>query len=298
MAVHTFADQTHRYDTAWPMSYTSGPWRGLLHSTEGLTLPGYLSPDGRKGGSAPHFTLRPNIAAQTSEIFQHFDTSRPSRALASDPNIPGETNREQVVQIELVGTTDSAKRSTWTLGTRTYRAGVDYIYWPEAPRWVLDDLARLMRWIEAAHGIPRVSTPRPWLLYPASYGKTAARMTAAEWDSFAGWCSHMHAPENLHGDVLVDIAYLLQPDQSEEDDDMTPEQAAQLARVENLLLTGRPDRGLGSPEWPYPFSAVAATLVAAQTGAKGIDPATIAAAIPDDIARDVADELAKRLGSP
>ncbi len=294
MAVYTFADQTHRYDTAWPMSYTSGPWRGLLHSTEGLTLPGYLSPDGRKGGSAPHFTLRPNIAAQTSEIFQHFDTSRPSRALASDPNIPGETNREQVVQIELVGTTDSAKRSTWTLGTRTYRAGVDYIYWPDAPQWALDGLARLMRWIEAAHGIPRASTSRPWLPYPRSYGASPARMTGPEWDNFAGWCGHQHAPENTHGDPGdIDITYLLS-----EEDDMTPEQDAALRRIENLLLTGRQDAGLGSPAWPYPFSAIAATLVAAQTGAAKLDADAIAAAIPDDIARQVADELAKRLGSP
>ena len=60
-----------------------------------------------------------------------------------------------------------------------------------------------------------------------------------------------------------------------EEDEMTPEQehllhqaAASSQAAMNLLLTGRPDAGLGSEAWPYPFSAVSAILAAAQTGAK------------------------------
>lgn len=223
MAICLFADQSHRYDAAWPMTYTGGPWKGLLHTTEGLTLPSYRNDQGRAGAKAPHFTLVPLIAAKDTRYHQHFDTARPSRALRNEAG-GVQTNTDQVIQIELVGTCDPSKRSTWTLGTRTYRAGVDYIYWADAPRWALDGLARLMRWIEAAHGIPRVSTPRPWLPYPSSYGATAARMTGSEWDSFSGWCGHQNAPENLHGDPGdIDINYLL----SEEDDMPTPQEIAQ-----------------------------------------------------------------------
>ena len=49
------------------------------------------------------FTVVPWLAAKTVVVYQHFDTSRPSRALANT-SIPGETNREQCIQIELVGT--------------------------------------------------------------------------------------------------------------------------------------------------------------------------------------------------
>ena len=290
MAVYTFADQTHRWDSAWPMTYTGGPWKGLLHTTEGLTLPTYRDDLGRAGAKAPHFTLTPFAWAKDTHYHQHFDTARPSRALRNESG-GVQTNTDQVIQIELVGTCDPSKRLTWTLGTRTYRAGVDYIYWPDAPQWALDEVARLMRWIEAAHGIPRASTSRPWLPYPRSYGASPARMTRPEWDNFAGWCGHQHAPENTHGDPGdIDITYLLS-----EEDDMTPDESAMLRGIFNTLMTGRPDKGLGSPEWPHPFTIAAATLVAAQTGARGVDAAAIAAAIPAELAREVADELAKRL---
>lgn len=80
-----------------------------------------------------------------------------------------------------------------------------------------------------------------------------------------------------------------------QEDDMTPDESAMLRGIFNTLMTGRPDKGLGSPEWPHPFTIAAATLVAAQTGARGVDAAAIAAAIPAELAREVADELAKRL---
>ncbi len=212
MAICPFADQSRRYDAAYPMTYSGGAWKALLHGTESSALPGY---DG--GAKAPHFTVVPNKTTQTVKVYQHFDTRRPSRALR---NLAGgvETNRERVIQIEIVGTSDP-------------RAAGAMILLSAAPRWLLDGLARLMRWIEGAHGIPRVSTPRPWLPYPSSYGATRARMTGPEWDGFSGWCGHQHAPENSHGDPGdIDIDYLLSPSTSKEDD-MTNEQAATLAAI-------------------------------------------------------------------
>lgn len=210
MAICPFADQSRRYDAAYPMTYSGGAWKALLHGTESSALPGY---DG--GAKAPHFTVVPNKTTQTVKVYQHFDTARPSRALR---NLAGgvETNRERVIQIEIVGTSDP-------------RAAGAMILLSAAPRWLLDGLARLMRWIEGAHGIPRVSTPRPWLPYPSSYGATAARMTGPEWDGFSGWCGHQHAPENSHGDPGdIDITYLLV---TSKEDEMTDEQAATLAAI-------------------------------------------------------------------
>lgn len=218
MAVCPFADQSRRYDAAYPMTYSGGLWKALLHGTESSALPGY---DG--GAKAPHFTVVPDKTTRTVKVYQHFDTGRPSRALR---NLAGgvETNRERVIQIEIVGTSDP-------------RAAGAMILLSAAPRWLLDGLARLMRWIEQAHGIPRVSTPRPWLPYPSSYGATRARMTGPEWDDFSGWCGHQHAPENTHGDPGdIDITYLLSPTK---EDDVTPEQIEQTAQRAAALVWSR-----------------------------------------------------------
>lgn len=204
MSVCPFADQSRRYDASFPASYVPGPERrGLIHTTETTGLPGYNG-----GASAPHFTLLPNMAQRTARTYQHYSTGRPARALRNEPG-GVQTNNERVVQIELVGTCDSKYRKTW--GTRV--AGRDYIYWPDAPKWALDELRKLMRWIEADQGVPRVSTARPWLPYPRSYGASPARMSGAEWERFSGWCGHQHAPENVHGDPGdIDIDYLLATD--------------------------------------------------------------------------------------
>lgn len=192
MSACPFADQRYRYDSRYPSSgYSGGPSKGVLHTTEG-SLAGALQAYG-SGAKAPHFTVDPVVAAQRVDIFQHFDTGRPSRALA---NAAGgvQTNGDGAVQIELVGT--------------CYDGGPGMV-WPRAPRWALDGLARLMRWIEADRGIPRVAASI-WLPYPSSYGSTSARMSQQQWDGFAGWCGHQHVPENTHGDPgQLDMAYLL-----------------------------------------------------------------------------------------
>jgi peptidoglycan hydrolase-like protein with peptidoglycan-binding domain len=193
VAVCSFANQSRRYDSAFGGSYTGGPYKGILHTTEGSSLPGYGG-----GGSAPHFTVVPDLRTKTVRIYQHFNTSRPARALLN-PAGGVQTNNDSAIQIELVGTCDPRNK------------GKGYgIYWPEAPKWALDGVAKLMRWIEANHGIPRRTTSRPWVAYPDSYGDSPARMGGHEWDTFAGWCGHQHVAENDHGDPgNLNITYLL-----------------------------------------------------------------------------------------
>src|SRR6478735_2094812 len=185
MSVCSFANQSYRYDKHYPNSrYTGGPNKGVLHTTEGATLPGY---DG--GAKAPHFTVKANLRTKTVTVYQHFDTNRPSRALVNKDG-GTQTNNDGCIQIELVGSC-----------SKSYAAKHGLIYWPEAPKWALDGLKKLMRWIEKDRGIPRKAAPL-WLNYgvdarrpgvsPASYGNSPARMSQREFDNFAGWLGHMH----------------------------------------------------------------------------------------------------------
>lgn len=297
MAVCPFADQSRRYDAAYPMSYTSGPWRGVLHTTETTGLPGY---DG--GAKAPHFTVVPGLAAKTVVVYQHFDTSRPSRALANT-SIPGETNREQCIQIELVGT------SGWICSVAPKSPA---LFWPEAPEWALAGLARLMRWIEAAHGMPSVSTPRPWV----PWNGPRVRMSAAEWDTFTGWCGHQHVPENDHTDPgALPIARLLAGSAavSPEEDDM-PLTDADVQRVaaavanyplgpvrdaSGAILAGAAG-GVPLGVWVTDTRVLAgdAAIRAGQVlGLLGDLPAAVRAALADVDADVDADDLAGRIAA-
>lgn len=164
-----------------------------LHTTEGFTWPSYGG-----GASAPHMTILPNIKARTISLRQHFPAGKSSRALV---NLAGgvETNTLNVFQIEFIGTCDSRYRERW--GNKV--AGVDYIYWPDAPDWLLEAIAPVFQWLDAEwDGFKIVdATPRGWVRYPDSYGVGAKqRMTAREWANAYGIFGHQHVPENAHGD--------------------------------------------------------------------------------------------------
>jgi len=206
---HPGADQT----TAWYHGrFVGSPIRpnvGVLHSTESTGRPTYEG-----GAKAPHYTLVPQIKACKLQVFQHYLESESSRALRNEDG-GVETNTLNALQLELVGTTDPAHRKTWRVGSVTLRAGVDYIYWPEAPQWALDELADFMAKANKRLGIP-LAAPA-FQPYPASYGANTrdggetntVRFSFARWRSFQGWCAHQHVPENDHGDVYLDVDYTL-----------------------------------------------------------------------------------------
>lgn len=163
----------------------------VLHTTEGTSLPSYGG-----GASAPNITAVPDFDAKKLRWYQHFRIDTSSRALV---NLRGgaETNTLNVVQVELVGTCDPSTHRRW--------GGRQHIYWPEAPDWALRDLGRFIGWLHREHGL-RLSAPTKWLPYPSSYGRTSARMSAAEWRGFYGICGHQHVVENDHGDPgAIDI---------------------------------------------------------------------------------------------
>jgi hypothetical protein len=184
----------------------------VLHTTEGRTLPGYGG-----GGSAPNLTAVPDFAAKKLKWYQHFDIETSSRALV---NLRGgaETNTANVCQVELVGTCDPKTHKKWMAASQ------EHIYWPDAPDWALQGVARFLAWMHEEHGVP-LSGPKEWPAYPSSYGTgSGARMTTAEWNKFKGICGHLHVVENSHGDPgAIDFAGLVKYAKADLDvDDDTP----------------------------------------------------------------------------
>ena len=183
---------------------------GVVHTTEGMTLPSY---DG--GAMAPTVTGVPDIKAKKIRWYQHFDVDESARALAN--KLGGvQTNTANAFQIELVGTCDEAKKTSWS----GKRAGVDYLHWPTAPDWALAEVAWLVRWLHDYHKVP-LTCVKDWLAYgkdprrpgvtPASYGASPARMSIDAWRKFTGWAGHQHVPENDHGDPgSMDFARVIQ----------------------------------------------------------------------------------------
>jgi hypothetical protein len=178
---------------------------GTIHTTETTGWPGYQG-----GATAPNYTARPSIPTKRVSWRAHFPDEMSARALQNDPGGVG-TNAANNVQIELVGTCDYSKRKSWKVGTKTLLAGVDYLYWPDAPEWALLEVARFLVDQYRRHGTP-LQGPAVWLNYgpdprradgksPASYGENnGVRLTFAQWLKFTGWLGHQHVPENDHGD--------------------------------------------------------------------------------------------------
>jgi len=151
----------------------------VLHTTETSGWPGYSG-----GASAPTFTALPDYTNKKLLFRQHFPLNMSARALK---NLSGgvNTNTTNVVQIELVGTSDKSGPG---------------MYWPEAPDWALDSLADFIKFLNVEWGIPKVSTVK-WVAYPASYGFNASqRLSGSEWLNYRGILGHQHVAENDHGD--------------------------------------------------------------------------------------------------
>jgi hypothetical protein len=149
------------------------PEKGLLHTTETATWPGYGS------GYFPHLT----VMVGPGERFyarQHIPFTRAGRALRNEPG-GVQTNRVTRCQVEIVTRADVVD----TYGLHPA---------------MVDGLADLAEWLRVNWGVPRTCsvTFKP---YPSSYGKgNGVRLSPSAWERYAGWLGHQHAPENDHGD--------------------------------------------------------------------------------------------------
>lgn len=158
----------------------------LWHTTESAGWPAYPT-------FAPHLTVDPVLR----QIRQHMPLNRSASTLADPSSTAVLENRDNVVQIEIVGYCDPARASSskhiskWGDAEYQFLAGVAAWFWRE---W----------------GVPLTSTVR-WVSYPASYGVGASqRLSGPAYDAYRGHLGHQHAPGNSHGDPgNIDIVRLL-----------------------------------------------------------------------------------------
>jgi hypothetical protein len=178
--------------------YYEGPWRVVLHSTEGPTVAGALATY-KRTGDYPHLTVGDTIEQSCSFL----------TAATALQNLSGgvETNRLPCIQIEIVGF--AAEFPGMSVATRI-------------------NLIQVMRDLQEAFNI--LPEAPAFKAYPSSYGaNNGVRFSADQWRNFGGWCGHQHVPENLHGDPgNLDIQSLIamitpvqpEPTPIDEDDDM------------------------------------------------------------------------------
>lgn len=157
---------------------SSGPWRGVLHTTETSSLPSYSN-----GAVAPQvtFDIKRRIA------YLHYNYNHLAGKALKHPSGTPITNTERCVQIEIIGYCDPAQSSS------PYYIGK----WTDADYAALTEL---LAKIEKDTGIPHhfITT---WKAYPSSAGvSNGVRMSNAAWAKFSGWCGHQHVPNNEHGD--------------------------------------------------------------------------------------------------
>jgi len=150
-------------------SYLGGPFKIVHHTTEGSTTQGAFDAF-EANRSDPHFTV------DSTTIFQHIDTGVAARSLRN-PAGGVQTNRDSAVQIEIVG----------------------FAHLPKS-RATLRNVARLCRWIEDQHGVPKVWPNGP--PKPAINGNDPGghNRNATNWDTKGGHYGHSNVPENIHWD--------------------------------------------------------------------------------------------------
>ena len=162
--------------------YVGGPFRGVLHSTEGDSVGGAIA-SFQSDGYWPHFTVTSEKGI--FEVYQHLDPL--TEAACALEHRPGtcQTNNQSAVQIECVG--HAATSGSW-------------------PVFYLKGLAALMRWIEKTTGVHPISTVQ----WSATDVGDSIRLSESEWLAYAGWCGHQHVVNQEHWDPGgVNIAALL-----------------------------------------------------------------------------------------
>lgn len=162
-------------------SFTGGPYKIVHHTTEGKSAQGAF--DAFKAKKAdPHFTV------DATKVYQHIDTGLAARALRHPAGTP-ETNRDSAVQIELVGFAGASKNAR-----------------------ALANVARLCRWLEATHAIPREWPAGPPKAPVHGGDPGGHKRDQATWDAKGGHYGHSQVPNNTHWDPgysALESAYVL-----------------------------------------------------------------------------------------
>lgn len=182
MAAVTWLPGARKTPHGAALTYTdTGEPKGCLHTTE------TGRPSGYRGWKVPPHLEVEAIPGKGVNVQQFIPLDRAAFALRNAPG-GAQTNRDGVVQIELIGSCDPKL-------IRTHR----YYDWSKADDAVLLDLARkVIVPISNARGIPLRALR--FSAYPGSAGRWSGRLSGPAWDAYSGWLGHQHAPENVHGD--------------------------------------------------------------------------------------------------
>ena len=165
-------------------SYLGGPFKIIHHTTEGASAQGAFDAYD-KNGDGPHFTV------DESTIYQHVDTGVASTALRKAVTVKA-TNRSSAVQFEIVG----------------------FAGRPKNPK-TLANVARLCRWIEAVHGVPRVWPAGPPKPPKDGHDPEGHVRDPMLWTTVGGHYGHSQVPDNVHWDPAytpAEAAYVLSAD--------------------------------------------------------------------------------------
>lgn len=163
------------FGDTYPGVDMGGVEKVLLHTTETGGWPSYGG-----GASAPQLTYH----ARLHQWRQHIKCTHSARALRDPSGTAVRENRDKVLQVEIVCSSD-----------RSFASKYGYLHVSDLDNEALRDIAELIVWA----GVRLVAAP-VWLPYPDSYGNSAARMSGPEYDAFKGVLGHMHASGNTHGD--------------------------------------------------------------------------------------------------
>jgi len=205
-------------------------WHCTEMGVPGEPWPAYIY-NGQRGGSAPHFTVKPDRANKRLLWRQHYRADEPARALAHPKGTP-ETNNAGVLQVELGGT--SVKGDP----------GYD---WPNADGWALADLADFSRWALAEWGIPLTDQGRAWHALTRNAKSNiiqaggSSRLTWSQWGAARGHCGHEHVPGNDHvdpGSTNIRGMLKLTSGSDQGDDDMSAAEVADLKQYIRQSLAG------------------------------------------------------------
>lgn len=180
MATSKYPKATWKGDGKSGGSYTSGPYKVVLHTTETSGMPGYNS-----GNSAPHITYDPEHRTWT----QHTSFLTAARALYNGGN-PVQTNRDSALQVEII--CYSAKSIA---DQASYRQWVGHLS-PEN----LADIREFLEWTSQEFGVV-LKWPGKQALSYSQANASGFRMSIAEWNGYNGVCGHQHVPDgNVHWD--------------------------------------------------------------------------------------------------
>lgn len=150
----------------------------ILHSTESAGWPSY--PD-----FAPTLTYDP----WKHQWRQHMPLNKSATTLSDPSSTAVRENRDDVVQVEIVGYCDPA-------AVKKYGHDVTNL-----DDQAVADLAAFIAFLHTEWSLPLVSVPKKWLPYPSSYGSSGGqRLSGSAYDAFKGILGHQHVSGNDHGD--------------------------------------------------------------------------------------------------